>query len=331
MDGNKERKRRNACLLSLILLCLLTIPLYADGAGKKEKTIKTKMIDLVRVKAGSGPDSVGVATPPEANAEGPMSFAVGTNGEVSILDQVNRRIQIFKNGKRIRTIPIPGDTFIDMDLTPDGNIVLLDNTVKKSVYLIDANGRKLNILPLEGGQVPYAPSVTEIQVVPGGKHPGIWVCVGDASVRIASLDGKTSDRIRVPGKFSLNGRRLLRASKIGDATAAVHRSKEDRLDEWEPERTIFFDRYIDHLLGPWTDTNGNIYLGAFLTDNAEGSNVVVVLTPEGKEWGRVELFVQKTPHEIQRSIRVSPDGHILQMSLDDPGLFVRRYEPVGER
>lgn len=84
--------------------------------------------------------------------------------------------------------------------------------------------------------------------------------------------------------------------------------------------------YIGHLIGLGNDRHGRIYLGAFLVEEPKASNIVVILTPEGKEIGRVKLFVQKMPHEIHRSLRISPDGCIFQMALDKGGVFVRRYE-----
>lgn len=63
---------------------------------------------------------------------------------------MNKRVQVFKEGKRIKTIPIPLNTFVDIDVTPDSKIVLLDNLVKKSVYILDSEGKTLNIIPLEG-------------------------------------------------------------------------------------------------------------------------------------------------------------------------------------
>ncbi len=99
-----------------------------------------------------------------------------------------------------------------------------------------------------------------------------------------------------------------------------------KFSQWEPEITIFFNKYTVHLLGIWDDTSGKIYLGAAIEDNNKWFNAIVILTPEGKELKRVNLFVQKMPHEIYHSIRVSPDGNIFQIALDKGVVFIRRYE-----
>lgn len=65
---------------------------------------KTKEREILNVNQGSGEDEIGVITPSEANPEGSMSFAIDKNEEIYILDQLNRRIQVFRE-KKIKTIP----------------------------------------------------------------------------------------------------------------------------------------------------------------------------------------------------------------------------------
>lgn len=314
------------CIVFLFCLVNPTGSLSIEKNITKESS-KVSSTDVVRVKFGSGPDDIGIITPEEANPEGPISFALGSKGEIYILDQVNQRVQVFKEGKRINTIPILSNTFIDIALIQNGKIALLDNLVKKSVYILDSKGKILNIVPLEGRLIPNAAEVTKVMYIKNGKFAGIWVSVGDRSIRIAMADGSShAERISVPGLFSSDGTRLIRAEKFGDATAVIYRSKKESFSQWEPEITVFFNMYIIHLFGIWDDKSGRLYLRATLEDkNNKLLNTIVILNLEGKELKRVNLFVQKMPHEIHRSIRVSSDGHIFQMALDKKGVFVRRY------
>ncbi len=128
---------------------------------------------MVRAKFGSGPNDIGIVTPSEANPEGPMSFAPSAKGEIYILDQINSRIQVFKDGKRIKTISIPFRTFVDVDILPNGKIILLDNLVKKALYFLEPNGKVPHHLPLVGENVPYAPEVIGIYSVHSGKMAGV--------------------------------------------------------------------------------------------------------------------------------------------------------------
>ncbi|GAB6184177.1 hypothetical protein [Thermodesulfovibrio hydrogeniphilus] len=297
---------------------------YNPEQQEKKEASKVTVKEVVRAKFGSGPNDIGIVTPPEANPEGPMSFDLGAKGEIYILDQINSRIQVFKEGKRVRTIPIPFRTFMDIDVLPNGKIVLLDNQVKKAVYFLEPDGKVINHIPLEGENVSYAPEVTGIYSIHSGDMAGVWLNLGVRSVRIASLEGKPfSERINVPGILTPDGKHLMSANRIGDITAIIYYSQEKF--SIMKQYTVEFDMYVDYLLGIWSDCSGRIYLGAMLIEEPKSSKLIVVLTSEGNELGRVELFLQKMPHEIYQPIRVSPEGDIYQMTCDKKGVFIRKY------
>jgi hypothetical protein len=291
-------------------------------------------VEVVRANFGSGPDDLGNYVPEEASPEGPMSFALGSNDEIYILDQLNSRIQVFRSKTRIKTIPIPDNSdsaFIDIALTKDGKIVLLDGEMKKKVFLLDAEGTALKDLPLAGkyipddgkGQLP----VYGVFCREDGIWDGIWVDIGNRSVRIADLTGTPDpNRESVMGTFTYDGKRLMKVESIGEATAVVHLSKENNPAQWN-DFFVHFDMSIDGLDGPYDDKAGNIYLGASLEHEGTFANVMVILDPAGKEKKRIHMFVPYRAEQIWRELRVSPDGRIFQLALDEQGAAVRRYNP----
>lgn len=317
-------------LLSFFILVICTHIGNAEEKGQKK--LNTKKHEILKVKAGSDVDSIGIITPQEASPEGPTSFAIGKDGDIYILDQLNFRIQVFKNNKRVKTIPIPKDKslyFKDIELTPENKIVLAGEYFKEGraeknyIYILDSDGIILNLIKIEPCED------FDLQVINEGQFAGIWLC----SQRIASLDGKTSDnKIRVPGKLSLNSKRVFYAQILGDITAVLYRSEEDSLSRWEPEVTVYFDMPIIHLLGIWDDNKGRIYFGAFLEEGKKEkvrySNVMVVFSPDLNEIGRVKLAVQTEPHEIWRSVKVSSEGYIYQMLVDKKNIRLLRYEII---
>lgn len=280
---------------------------------------------VVRAAYGSGSNQIGIASPEEANPEGPMSFVLGPDAKVYILDQVNARIQVFDAGARTETIPIPGRTFVDIDRTPDGKLVLMDNLVKKAVYVLSPKGETIRILPLPGKGVADSAAVTAIECRDDPRWSGIWAQVDGRWLRLAALDGTPdAERLAIPGRPSIDGKRFLRAEVDGETTVLIRWSHADRAG-WE-QRRLAFDMPVAHLLGLWDDRRGRIYLGAFLVREPEAANVVAVLDPAGKELGRLALAVALMPHEVYRSVRVSPEGRVYQMVLEERGVVIRRYD-----
>ena len=310
------------------IVFIVLFSITAVDSEEKKDSLSVRVFEILRAKIGSGPDEIGAITPSEANPEGPMSFALGNEGEIYILDQLNSRIQVFKNKKRTRTIPLPTETaFSDIELLLGDKIVLLDNIIKKAIYILNSEGKVISVIPLEGRLIHYAPEVIGIYCIEEGKFSGIWADMDYRSVKIGSLDGTSiTERISIPGKLSINGKRVIRAEIIGEATAVIHRSKEENLSQWEPEITVYFNMHVHYIMGPWTDRNGNIYIFGAGEDKGKLINKVIILNPEGKEIGRMNLFVQKTPHEIFHPVKVSPDGQIYQMAVVDKTVSVRRYE-----
>lgn len=200
---------------------------------------------------------------------------------------------------------------------------MLDNLVRKEVLILAAEGKPTGRHPLGGDPA----AATGVYRVEAGDPRGIWVDLGDRSQRIAYLDGNPDrNRISVPGKWSRDGNRLIRAEKIGNTTAAVYRSPDGGGSA--KQSLVSFDKYLDHLSDVWDDTLGRIYPGAFLMEEPEASNTVVALDEEGWEAGRAQLWVQRAEHKIYRAFRVSPDGHIYQMEIDRGDVFIRRYGAI---
>ena len=282
----------------------------------------------MKAKIGSGPNEIGAITPSEANPEGPMSFTLSKDGNIYILDQINHRIQIFKDGKWIKSIPIPKDIFLDfkdIEVTPENKIVLLAQVYKEGrvkelyVYIINLDGKIINLIKTN-------PCPPEINIVKEGNLAGIWIC----SQRVASLDGKATEKILVPQETHFGEKSLLGASILWDITSHIYKARQDKISQ-TIDTTIYFDMPIVHILGTWENKEGKIYFGAFLSELDEKgrykyANEIVVLSPELKELGRFRIHVQKTPHEIWKFIRVTPEGHLYQMFIDGKLIFVRKYE-----
>jgi hypothetical protein len=313
---------------------------YEDKTGKERSSgkiaelIKRQKREIVfKTPWGSGPTELNHNIPQEASPEGPMSFAVDDSGRIFVLDQVNKRIQVYSSaGKHIKTIPLPGLTFSDIDIGESGNLFLLDQWRHRAVLLIDDKGTVLKSVELAGK------GIAEMGCIWGmhSRRDGLWVNCSGNLVRICDASGeRDAERPMVRGLFSRDGSSLLRARKIGDITAVVKRNRVGR--SGTDTYTLYFDIPIFCITVVDTDMNGNIYLWVELLEESSGKGppysiedshgIVLVLDSTGREKRRMYMPVSSGAEEVVRSIRMTPDGTVYQLVLGEEGATMWRYPP----
>jgi hypothetical protein len=276
--------------------------------------------EVMRSSWGPGEGQLGRSEPDEGSVEGPMSFAVSGSGEIFVLDQINERIQVFLDGIRVRTIPIPGSTFEDIELDRDGGIWLLDRSVRQSVVLLDPLGDIQGEVALAGAGVPRGGLVTGTYC----REDGLWVEVFPDLVRIADASGGPDPaRPSVAGLFSQDGRLLLSA-RLQEGREAVVFVRPVGASSGETIFQVAFQGTPEVLMGPFTDEAGRVYLGAQV---AEEGVEVVTLEPGGAVHGRTTLPPPTKAEDIFRTLRVTADGAIYQLAAEESGAVVRRIEP----
>ncbi|MGQ9801362.1 MAG: hypothetical protein ACUVRL_06840 [Candidatus Saccharicenans sp.] len=305
------------CLSVLILLSgLVKAQAQARAALKGQ--------EILRVRIGSGPEELGVITPEEANPEGPMSFAVGPGGEIYVLDQTNSRIQVFKDGRHLMTIPIPGAVFIYIELLPGGLIALLDDVVDKVIVILDQTGQVVRKVSLAQEEIPEPGGITGIYCRTEGLWPGLLAQADSNSILLAGPEGCPASRIMtLPGILNWSGLRLLKLEMEGDRLAAVLKLDQS-FQTWKKYRASF-SLPVGRIYGIWEDEYENIYLAANIFHDKKEANEVVIFEPGGRELARISLAVSRSPHEINNPVRVTPDGSIYQLVLEDQSVVIRKY------
>lgn len=299
-----------------------------DGGGGIKLSAATVVLNAAW---GAGADQLGLSKPQEANPEGPMSFAVSDDGSIYILDQLNKRIQVFDPaGNRTSTIPIPGTTFSDIDLGRSGKIILLDQWRDKAVVFLDPTGRRLGSAALIGRHIPDAGGVSGLF----SRSDGVWIEYENTLVRVCDADGKADpDRRVVSGRFSRDGKYLLGVAKLGDITASLSRKREG---EAEVENfSVLFDIPILYFTLLNTDAGGKIYLGVNLLEEGgeppykleQAREEVVVFSAAGSELRRLIMPVSTEAAEVTRSLRLAADGTVYQLVIGESGAQLRRYDP----
>lgn len=279
---------------------------------------------------GAGPGELGRREADESAPEGPMSFVVDAWGRVLVLDQVNERIQIFEEGRTPRSIPLPADSYQDIGVDRDGNPVLLDRLVRRSVETLGPGGTTLTA-PLEGGGIPEGGGTTAMFV----RDDGVWVEVEHGRlVRVADAAGRPDpERPAVPGRFSADGRWLLSAAREGHQAAVVLARPAT-----EPETSprlfahVRFGLPVLYLRALESDPAGRVLLAAHLArfrptrpfDVIEQRLEIVLLAPDGHEADRLRLPVSRGALDRFRSLFVGPDGLLYHFYFDETGASLRR-------
>ena len=295
----------------------VTEPVTVTGS-ETAKDVETENLPLqdntFTAPWGSAQGKLGRRVPEEGAPEGPMSFTVAEDGKVYVLDQINQRVQIFENGKFSREITIPGDTFQDLAVGENGRIVLLDRLAQKAVVFLEPEQR----IPLEGPHVPEGGGVTGMFV-----NDGVWVEVEHRKlVRVAGADGKADpDRPWLDGRHTADGAYLVLAALDGRLAVNITLKPIDSAGA-PVVRRVEFNEKILFLTALESDPEGNIYLGARL----EKTEVLVIISPDGPELGRVALPVAEIELEQFRALRMGQDGGIYQLHFAESGARLRRIE-----
>jgi hypothetical protein len=321
---------------------------YEDDLQKQKSTStikelieKQKSEVVFKTAWGSGETELNHLIPQEASPEGPMSFVIDSSGNIFVLDQINKRVQVYdKTGKHIKTIPIPAVTFTDIAIGASGNLFLLDQYVYEMVVLIDDKGNILKKINLIGKFITETGSISEIY----SREDGLWVTNGNSMVWLCDASGEPyKDRQIAPGRFSQDDKSLLKTKVIGEITATVSRNKLTKSStgtyniSGKDTYTIYFDIPILFIRMVDTDKNGNIYLVVELWEKSidegppysiENSHeIVVVLDSNGREKKRIYMPVTSEAEDVNRSHHVTPDGSIYQLVIEEEGATMWRYSP----
>ncbi len=283
---------------------------------------------VARAPWGSGPGAVGRVVPTSGAPEGPASFDVDAQGRVHVLDPVNGRLTIFEKGAAPRAIALPGETYRDFALDGHGGAVAMDSLATGTLTFVDATGRVTHTIGLAGAGIPETGAATALFA----RDDGVWVEVEHgALVRVSDASGAPDPaRTAVAGRFSRDGKRLLRAALAGPAAARVSatalaggRGFETRVD---------FPLPLLALHEVASDDAGRTYLAAATVredpatfEVVEEHETVVVLGEGGAELGRVEIAAHDGPEDPAHLVRVGADGAIYELVLGDDGLTIERF------
>jgi hypothetical protein len=281
---------------------------------------------------GSQSGQFGRRHDPESNPEAPMALAAGAGGELLLLDQVNRRVERYRGGTRIGSIPLGGDTTQDVAIGSAGRVVLLDRLGDRGVAVYDADGKLLNELPLDQKSVGDSGSVTGVFADRDGiyveRDHGTVVRLGDAA---GSRDRAPEE---LPGRPTRDGQLLISAAiadREGGQVAVSAIRRESRQPAWSV--TVPLGAPILYLLLLDSDPQGHIYIAASTGRESpeppftmlDEAIVALKLDAGGAPRGRLLLPPLSEADETFRPLSIDDQGALLFMRATPDGLLVTRH------
>ena len=261
---------------------------------------------------------------------GPMSFTVGPDGELFVLDQLNFRVLRFTaDGELDVEFTLPWDTYQDLELAQDGALLVVDRLVQSSILVLDEAGVALGDHYVVGEGIPEGGGITATFV----HDDGVWLEFAHTYVI------RVLDELLAPCPETIHSGRLLGggetrivASLDGTGGAAL------LLEDMESggilaEQTISFRDRIDRIIWIEGDGRGHIVvtlhmwpLEGDVAARAGGDYVVGIVYDE--QLRVVDTF--HSPHTIVqweqfREFKVTPDGHVYQMAFTRDGMQILKW------
>lgn len=257
-----------------------------------------------------------------------MAVALDQQGRVAVLDQVNGRIQVFREGKLQRQVPV-ARTAQDVAFAARGYAVL-DRLGAGEIATVAPTGQVVARVPLDEkvlGRGRTAGGVTGI----GVDGDGYWLDWGhQAWLRVAGPDGAPlAEPVPLAGIPDGRGGFLRATLQVGGAVTV----------ETEGGRTeLRFGDPVQAILALAADDNGAVHVAvrtvrrdAGQPDRVEAQALwAVVLTRDGREEGRQMLDdTPDAPHEMLRPLRFAPDGRAFWLAVESKGLRIKSQPAAG--
>jgi hypothetical protein len=283
---------------------------------------------------GSGKNQLGRHRPREGNPEGPMSFTLDRSGNAWVLDQVNGRVvKLDEHGNPIGTQLLTVQAAQDLTVAKNGNALVMDRLVDKTVAVMGPDGKSLGELAIAGRGVPETGKVTG--VFTDGDSVYVEREHGDL-VRVGDTSGKTDpNRPEIPGRPTRDGQSYVSAQITDGAHGRVAVTEIDRSsNEHKFTREVPFGMPVLMILLLDTDQSGLIYLAAEGERPGATSTAPVIpvvdllcLDPvDGRPLGRAETAANTSADETFREMTVQDSGGVVYLYRSESGAELRRLD-----
>jgi hypothetical protein len=283
---------------------------------------------------GAGKGQLGRHRPKEGNPEGPMSLTLDKAGNSFVLDQVNGRVvKLDAHGNPIGTQQLTVQAAQDMAVAKNGNLLVMDRLVDKTVAVMGADGKSLGELPVGGRGVPDTGKLTGVFV--DGDNVYVEREHGDL-VRIGDTGGKADpNRPEIPGRPTRDGLSYISAQISDGAHGRVAVTEIDRASgDHRFTRDVPLGMPVLMIALLDTDLQGIIYLatvgerpGPTSASPAIAVLDLLCLDPlDGRPLGRAETAANTSADETFREMTVQDNGGVVYLYRTEAGAELRRLD-----
>jgi len=157
--------RVSTFLTAVAVANALVVPTAARAADRQPEVI-------LELPWGDSGAAAGRRDGNESSPEGPMSFAIGPDGEIYLLDQVNHRVLAFDRERQLDLeMTLPADTFQDIEIAKDGALLVVDRLVRSSILVLDEAGATVGEYGVLGDAIPEGGGISATFV----HEDGVWL------------------------------------------------------------------------------------------------------------------------------------------------------------
>lgn len=340
----KEMFIRKLSITACLLVSLVLLPgcgQHAWADKKLSQGVGWEPEQIIFLPWGKGQGQAGKIERQEGASEGPAGFALSQAGELYLLDKVNCRILKFNPaGAWVSQIPLPmsrpcweGTTFEYIEVSPGGDIVLLDPTVEQVLVILDPTGKETARYKLADLGIPahkHRQAVTEMFFAEDGLYLD-YRKFFDNSLKIVKGN-------KYPGK-PFKGKEQFLTYSIGfDKSEKAHRLTlmidSPKTPENSKEKTLMFKGFefiTGHLFD--SDQQKNIYFVYSYAkrikkpDNISESGYIGIKFDEQFNQIAKFQFIPKKEIDLDyvNNVRVSPEGKLYLMIFSKEGVRIFRW------
>lgn len=281
---------------------------------------------------GNGKEQLGLFLPEGDGAkEGPVSFDVGVDGTLAILDQVNSRVQIYSPGGTLRqSIRVPR-TATHLRLTPT-SIVVSEPWLTRTVLEYAFDGKEIGAASLPE-TIEWPTNLFE--------HNGLIYVEAENQLHALALPQRssiTTEQAVLPGRPTQNQPRLYHTvSDFEDDHRAVRFIRQGKAGI-EQLKLVLADRHILQVQDHFSDQAGNVYVQVYLSeslgqasDPARNPEALLKLDQRGRILGAyLQSSVHFTDYQVRR-FAVDGNGTVYQLeaTLEGATIYQITFRPVG--